>query len=74
MLLCVCSLAATQGLSCNEELMQLYLLVSSNVEGWLDVSVSVCSWVACGSLMQNINRLLYFISIPHGGSDVRKVF
>ena len=51
----------TQGLKSEDLLAQLYLVVISNIEGWVDVNVSLCKKVASqGLLLQNIHHLEYF--------------
>lgn len=57
--------SATQGMSCHKQLAQVYFAVTSNVEGWADVSVEVSKRIAYGGLLlQNINDLLYFMKSP----------
>ena len=64
-------MVATQGLSCQDDLIHIYLLVSSNIEGWLDVSEDVCEQIAFrGLLLQDINHLLYFAGLPASASEV----
>lgn len=64
-------ISVTQGLSMNDDLVQVYLLLSSNIEGWVDVSGSVCSELAnCGLLLQNINELEYIRTLPVESSEV----
>lgn len=71
----------SQGLSSEDMLMQLYLLVLSNLEGWVDVSQSLCTkLVQGGMLLQNINDVQYLgglaidkseVGNMHGGSSSR---
>ena len=61
----------TQGLSSEDILMQLYLLVLSNIESWVDVSSNVCMKLARGGmLLQNINDLQYLGGLPVDKSEV----
>ena len=55
----------SQGLSSEDDLVQLYLLVASNIEGWVDVSQKVCKILVCnGMLLQNVNHLLHVTTLP----------
>ena len=64
-------ISVTQGLSMNEDLVQVYLLLSSNIEGWVDVSGSICSELATrGLLLQNINELEYIRTLSIENSEV----
>ena len=55
----------SQGLSSEDDLVQLYLLVASNIEGWVDVSQKVCKILVCnGMLLQNVNHLLHVATLP----------
>lgn len=61
----------TQGLTVEDDLLQLYLIVTSNIEGWVDVSQSVCRELAYqGMLLQNINHMLHIRTLPNIQSEV----
>lgn len=61
----------TQGLSSEDLLVNLYLLVLSNVESWVDVDYSLCEkLVQGGMLLQNINDLQYLEKMPVDKSEV----
>lgn len=61
----------TQGLSSEDVLMQLYLLVFSNIECWVDVGHSLCEkLIQGGMLLQNINDLKYLERMPVNKSEV----
>lgn len=58
-------LTVSQGLSSEDDLVQLYLLVASNIEGWVDVSQRVCKILVCsGMLLQNVYHLLHVAALP----------
>ena len=62
---CNYDLTVSQGLSSEDDLVQLYLLVASNIEGWVDVSQKVCKILVCnGMLLQNVNHLLHVATLP----------
>ena len=62
---CNFDLTVSQGLSSEDDLVQLYLLVASNIEGWVDVSQKVCKILVCnGMLLQNVNHLLLVATLP----------
>ena len=55
----------------NDDLVQVYLLLGSNIEGWVDVSSSICSELAThGLLLQNINELEYIRTLSVENSEV----
>lgn len=53
-------LSVTQGLSSEDVLAQVYLLVLTNMEGWVDVSRPLCTKLVCGGkLLSHVNDLKY---------------